>query len=192
MSEWANIGVTLNRLNTGRAQNRIGFGGLSFWRTPGERVSGTSSIPSVVDSRLSTSRSNSRSAFSNSPRRSPRRAAFFQLVNGCVAVVSLRLRRRIKKPNFSALRSRPLAANRWAGARYPLPLFQSGPHTNIQEPGFRFAPPWASEVYYAFGVFPRRYLLKMPYLQSVLTLNGYASSRRKSSWHKTNSRLNSD
>jgi hypothetical protein len=49
----------------------------------------------------------------------------------------------------------------WTRARYPLPLFQSGPHTNIQDPGFRFAPPWA-EVYYAFGVFPRCYLLKMP------------------------------
>ena len=34
------------------------------------------------------------------------------------------------------------------------------PHTNIQDSGFRFAPPWA-EVYYAFGVFPRCYLLKM-------------------------------
>jgi hypothetical protein len=28
------------------------------------------------------------------------------------------------------------------------------PHTNIQDPGFRFAPPWA-EVNYAFGGFPR-------------------------------------
>jgi hypothetical protein len=28
-------------------------------------------------------------------------------------------------------------------------------------PGFRFAPPWA-EVHYAFGVFPRCYLLKNP------------------------------
>ena len=36
---------------------------------------------------------------------------------------------------------------------------QSGPHPIIQDPGFRFAPPWA-EVYYAFGVFPRCYLLK--------------------------------
>jgi hypothetical protein len=42
----------------------------------------------------------------------------------------------------------------WTRARYPLPLFQSGPHTNIQDPGFRFAPPWA-EVHYAFGVFPK-------------------------------------
>jgi hypothetical protein len=46
-------------------------------------------------------------------------------------------------------------------ARYPLPLFQSGLHTNIQDPGLRLAPPWA-DVYYAFGVLPRCYLLKMP------------------------------
>jgi hypothetical protein len=31
-------------------------------------------------------------------------------------------------------------------------------YTIIQDPGFRFAPPWA-EVYYAFGVFPRCYRL---------------------------------
>jgi hypothetical protein len=54
-------------------------------------------------------------------------------------------------PGVQRRRSDSLA---WTRARYPLPLFQSGRHTNIQDPGFRFAPPRA-EVYYAFGVFPR-------------------------------------
>jgi hypothetical protein len=61
---------------------------------------------------------------------------------------------------------------RISSARYPLPLFQSGRHTNIQDPGFRFALPWA-EVYYAFGVFPRCYLLKMANCRVFLTLNRY-------------------
>src|SRR6516225_12033223 len=48
-------------------------------------------------------------------------------------------------------------------AGYPLPLFQSGSPINIQDPGLRFAPPWASEVYHAFGVPLRSELLKLPY-----------------------------
>jgi hypothetical protein len=32
---------------------------------------------------------------------------------------------------------------------------------NIQDPGFRFAPPWASDVYHAFGVLLRSELLKL-------------------------------
>ena len=41
---------------------------------------------------------------------------------------------------------------------YPLPAFQSGPHTKYSRPwvpsGGRRTPPWA-EVYYAFGVPPK-------------------------------------
>jgi len=38
----------------------------------------------------------------------------------------------------------------------------SGSPINIQDPGFRFAPPWASDVYHAFGVLLRSELLKLP------------------------------
>jgi len=34
---------------------------------------------------------------------------------------------------------------------------------NIEDPGLRFAPPWAPEVYHAFGVLLRVELLKLPY-----------------------------
>ena len=50
-------------------------------------------------------------------------------------------------PTFEDTRSLPFAA-------------LSGSHIKIQDPGLRFAPPWASEVYHAFGVFLRSELLK--------------------------------
>jgi hypothetical protein len=37
----------------------------------------------------------------------------------------------------------------------------SGSCINIQDPGFRFAPPWAN-VYHAFGVLLRNEFLKLP------------------------------
>ncbi len=43
-------------------------------------------------------------------------------------------------PAFNVQRDGQVA---WTHARCPLPLFQSGPHPIIQDPGFRFAPPWA-------------------------------------------------
>ena len=42
---------------------------------------------------------------------------------------------------------------------------------NIQDPGFRFAPPWASDVYHAFGVLLGSELLKLPYCRVFFTLN---------------------
>ena len=53
----------------------------------------------------------------------------------------------------------------------------SGSHIKIQDPGLRFAPPWASEVYHAFGV-PLRSELLVALLQSVFfTLNTHGRLR---------------
>ena len=47
---------------------------------------------------------------------------------------------------------------------------------DIQDPGFRFAPPWASGVYHAFGVPLRSELLKLPYCRAFFYAVGVRSA----------------